>query len=144
MSDVEIHELETETEWLDAYPVMKQLRTHLDVQQYLTYLKQMTADGYRLFGLFSDGELAALAGVSISTNMYYGRHLWVFELITDADHRSNGFGKRLFQHVATWAEEAGCEKIALSSGVQREHAHRFYEDHVGMERASYVFTLELA
>lgn len=143
MGDVEIRELESEREWLDAFPVMAQLRTHLDEEQYLEYLHQMTASGYRLFGLFSGDDLAAVAGVDVMTNMYYGRHLWVFELVTDADHRSNGFGRQLVRHLVDWAEDRGCEKVALSSGVRRKDAHRFYEDRVGMDRASYVYTLDL-
>jgi len=143
MDGVTIRELESEQTWLDAFPVMRQLRTDLDEEQYLDYLDRMTANGYRLFGLFSDGDLAAVAGVDIMTNMYYGRHMWVFELVTDADHRSRGFGGRLLRYLVDWAEDRGCEKVALSSGVQREDAHRFYEDHMDMERASYVFTLDL-
>lgn len=143
MSETNIRELVSRAEWLDAFPVMKQLRTHLDEDTYLEYLEQMTANGYRLFGLFSDGELAALAGVDIMTNMYYGRHLWVFELVTDSDHRSNGFGERLVRFLIEWAERKGCEKIALSSGLQRADAHRFYEERVGMDKASFVFTREL-
>ncbi|ELY98688.1 acetyltransferase [Natrialba chahannaoensis JCM 10990] len=143
MSDVKIRELESESEWLGAFPVIKQLRTHLDEDQYLSYLEQMTADGYRLFGLFSDDDLAAVAGVDILTNMYYGRHLWVFELVTDADHRSRGFGEQLFRYLVEWAENKGCEKIALSSGLQRDEAHRFYENRVEMDRASYVYTQDL-
>lgn len=143
MADTDIRELVSETEWVDAFPVVKQLRDHLDEDQYLDYLERMTADGYRLFGLFFDGELAAVAGVDISTNMYHGRHLWVFELVTDSDHRSEGFGGELFQYLVAWAEDKGCETVALSSGLQREDAHRFYEEHVGMDRASYVFTLDV-
>lgn len=143
MSDPAIRELVSTEEWREAFPVMKQLRTHLDEETYLRYLEQMSADGYRLFGLFSGGELAALAGVGIQTNMYYGRHLWVYELITDSAHRSRGFGEQLFEYLREWAERMGCEKIALSSGLQRADAHRFYEERGRMERASYVFTRDL-
>ncbi len=143
MDTSEIRELTTRTEWRDAFPLMKQLRSHLDEETYLKYLEEMTADGYRLFGLFADGDLAALAGVGIEVNMYYGRHLWVFELVTDANHRSEGFGETLFEFLVEFADGAGCEKVALSSGLQRSDAHRFYEDRVGMERASYVFAHEL-
>lgn len=143
MSDPTIRELVSKAEWREAFPVMKQLRTHLDEETYLRYLDEMSADGYRLFGLFSEGELAALAGVDIETNMYYGRHLWVFELVTDSAHRSEGFGERLFEFIREFAEERGCEKIALSSGLQRSDAHRFYEDRAEMEKASYVFTRDL-
>jgi GNAT superfamily N-acetyltransferase len=143
MSETEIRELVSTAEWLEAFPVIKQLRNHLDEERYLEYLEQMTANGYRLFGLFSDGELAAVAGVDIVINMYYGRHLYVFDLVTDSAHRSKGFGEQLFRYLVEWAEGKGCEKIALSSGLQREDAHRFYEEHVGMEKASYVFTTDL-
>lgn len=143
MGAAEIRELESVEEWRQAFPVMKQLRSHLDEDEYLKYLNQMTANGYRLFGLFSNGDLAAVAGVDIMVNMYYGRHLWVFDLVTDAAHRSKGHGTELVAYLRDWAVANGCEKIALSSGLQREDAHRFYEDSVGMNRASYVFTADL-
>ncbi len=143
MNGTEIRDLSARDEWLEAFPVVQQLRTHLDEEAYLTYLDEMTADGYRPFGLFADGDLVAFAGVGIETNMYYGRHLWVFELVTDSEHRSKGFGERLLQYLTEWAKRMGCEKIALSSGVSRADAHRFYEERTGMEKASYVFTADL-
>jgi GNAT superfamily N-acetyltransferase len=142
-ASTQIRELVTEAEWLDAFPVVSQLRTHLDQAEYLEYIERMTANGYRLFGLFADGELVAVAGVDILTNMYYGRHLWVFDLVTDADHRSKGFGERLLRYLEGWAEDRGYEKIALSSGLQRDAAHRFYEERADMDRVSYVFTTDL-
>lgn len=135
----EIRELETEREWRGAFPVMSQLRTHLDEESYLAYLREMTTDGYRLFAALEGEEIVALAGVGVEVNMYYGRHLWVYELVTDEDHRSEGYGEQLLSFVETWAEKRGCELVALSSGLQREDAHRFYEDRAGMERASYVY-----
>ncbi len=143
MGTANIRELASEAERRAAFPVVKQLRDHLDEETYLEYLERMTADGYRLFGLFSDGKIAAVAGVDILTNMYYGRHLWVFELVTDSAHRSKGFGEELLQYLTKWAESRGCEKIALSSGLQRTDAHRFYEERADMEKASYVFTLDV-
>ncbi|ELY57734.1 GNAT family N-acetyltransferase [Natronolimnohabitans innermongolicus] len=144
MGDVEIRELESEAEWIDAYPLMNRLYPDVDEAQYLEYLAQMTADGYRLFGLFSDGELAALAGATILTNMYYGRHLWVYDLVTDPDHRSKGYGARFFRYLVEWAEKRGCETVALSSGLQRERAHRFYEERTELEKDAHVFTLDLS
>ncbi|MFP9193799.1 GNAT family N-acetyltransferase [Natronosalvus vescus] len=99
----------------------------------------MIDDGYRLFAVSVDDEIVALAGVGIQVNMYYGRHVWVYELVTDADHRSEGHGLKLLSFVEDWAEENNCELVALSSGLQREDAHRFYEERAGMERASYVY-----
>ncbi|MFB6346003.1 MAG: hypothetical protein ABEK50_09555 [bacterium] len=42
---MDIKELESSKEWLDAFPLMNQLRTHLDRESYLEYLREMTADG---------------------------------------------------------------------------------------------------
>jgi GNAT superfamily N-acetyltransferase len=139
MTETTIHELETEREWLAAFPVMVQLRTRLDEDTYLDYLRTMTTDGYRLFAGSVDGKIATLAGVGVRVNMYYGRHVWVYELITDADHRSEGYGAELLSFVEEWGWEQNCELVALSSGLQREDAHRFYEEWIGMERASYVY-----
>ncbi|MDY7082611.1 MAG: GNAT family N-acetyltransferase, partial [Halobacteria archaeon] len=139
--DVEIRELKTQREWIDAFPVMRQLRDHLDKETYLDYMHEMTADGYRLFAGVVDDEIVALAGVGIEVNMYYGRHLWVYELVTDEEHRSEGYGEGILEFLEGWAVGRGCELVALSSGTQRDDAHRFYEDRVGMERASYVYKL---
>lgn len=139
MTETEIRELVTEEEWRSAFPVIGQLRTDLDEETYLGYLRQMTANGYRLFARVVDGDIVALAGIQIQVNMYYGRHVWVCELVTDAKHRSDGHGLALLTFVEEWAEEQGCELVALSSGVQRTDAHRFYEERAGMERASYVY-----
>lgn len=136
---MEIRELETRSEWREAYPIVKQLHTDLDEATYLDRLPEMTTDGYRLFAGVVGGEIVALAGVGIEINMYYGRHLWVYELITDVEHRSRGYGLELLSFVEEWAERKGCGLVALSSGIQREDAHRFYEDRAGMERASYVY-----
>lgn len=140
---MEIRELETVREWRDAFPLMRELRTHLDEEAYLAYLREMTADGYRLFAGSVDDEIVALAGAGVEVNMYDGRHLWVYELVTDPGHRSEGYGGELLSFLETWARGQDCETIALSSGLQRTAAHRFYEERADMERASYVFRRSL-
>lgn len=143
MAETQVHELKTEEAWIDAFPVMIRLRTHLTEASYLEYLREMTDDGYRLFAVSVDDRIVALAGVGIQVNMYYGRHVWIYELVTDADHRSEGYGLKLLSYIEDWAEENDCELVALSSGLQREEAHRFYEERAGMERASFVYTRQL-
>lgn len=143
MTGREIVELTTEDKWQEAYPVMAQLRTDLDEGTYLELVGRMVDDGYRLFSLRDGGDTAGLAGVAILTNLYYGRHVWVYDLVTDADHRSRGIGSELLSFVERWATDRGCRIVALSSGLQREDAHRFYEEHADMDRVSYVFTKAL-
>lgn len=143
MTDADIVELETSQEWREAFPVMEQLRPHLDEETFVEYVGEMQADSYRLFALRVAGEIVALAGVRFHTNMYYGRHLWVDELVTDEAHRSRGYGERLLSFLEAFASDRDCETLALSSGLQRTDAHRFYEETVEMDRVSYVYTQSL-
>jgi GNAT superfamily N-acetyltransferase len=141
---IEIKELTTEDELRAAQPVMNELRTHLmDVPEYEAHLEAMRTDGYRMFAAVEDGRYVALAGIALRTNFYYGKYLYVYDLITSEAERSKGHGKRLLDHLEELARADGCQTIALSSGVQRADAHRFYEDKMGYNRVSYVFTKEL-
>ena len=122
---------------------MSELRDHLSEDQYFELLDEMIPRGYRMYALREDGRLVAVAGVALLTNLYYGRYMWVYDLITRSDSRSHGYGRALLQHLEDIARAANCDIVALSSGLQRTDAHRFYQQHMGYERASYVFKKSL-
>lgn len=134
-----IQELTTETEWRQVFPVMKELRTHLDPETFLELVKEMRKEGYHLFALEEDGEILAVAGVTIRTTLYYGKHLFIHDLVTQKDHRSQGCGKRLLSHVEEWGRRRGCGSVALTSNWTRQDAHRFYEEKMEYDRVSFVF-----
>ena len=141
---VEVKELTEAAEFKQAFPVMNELRTHLmSVDEYEVTLAEMRAGGYRLFAAVEEGAYVALAGIAIRTNLYYGKFLYVYDLITSENERSKGHGKVLLDHLESLAMADGCQTIALSSGVQRVEAHRFYEEKMGFDRVSYVFKKEL-
>ena len=143
IQELQIQELQSQEDWREAFPVMHELRTHLKEQQYLDLLHNMAQEGYRLFALRAGGRIVSLAGVGVLTNLSYGRHVWVYDLITVSDARSQGHGRRLLEFVEEFAHREGCGMIALSSGLQRTEAHRFYEDHLNYEKPSYVFRKRL-
>ncbi|QLG48501.1 GNAT family N-acetyltransferase [Natrinema halophilum] len=143
MDAIDIEELTTEPEWRNVFPLINQLRDHLTEETYLAYLDDMREEGYRLFGLFEDGEALAVAGVAIRTNFYNGTHLFVYDLVTRADRRSEGHGTTLMEFLEDWARDNDCESITLESGLWRENAHRFYEDGLDMDRYCYTFKKEL-
>lgn len=139
-----IVELQTESEFREAFGVMRELRTHLDEAAYLSLLSDMKSRGYRLFAVRNDDSvIVALAGIEFGVNFYYGRHLWVFDLVTSQNVRSQGYGRLLLTHLEALGKEAGCDTIALSSGFQRVDAHRFYETHMGYQRQAYTFVKNL-
>lgn len=124
---------------------MRELRGHLSEERWLELTAEMAPDGYRLLALEDEaGEIQALAGIRVSTNLYYGRHVWVDELVTAPGARSRGHGRMLLTHVEELAVADGCEVVGLSSGARRVDAHRFYEERMGYDRASFVFTKQVA
>jgi GNAT superfamily N-acetyltransferase len=139
MDEPEIRELTTEVEWREAFPVLRELREDLTEERYLAYLRAMRDEGYRLFALFEDGDLLSVAGAGVRTNFYNGRHLFVYDLVTRPDRRSEGHGGRLMEYLDDWARERDCESLTLESGLWREDAHRFYEDRLDMDRYCYTF-----
>ncbi|GGD04064.1 putative N-acetyltransferase YhdJ [Thalassobacillus devorans] len=140
MQAMTIKELQSDEEILQAFPIMKQLRTHLDKDTYLELVTEAQAKNrYKLFALVESKDIVAVVGFEPMTTLYYGRFVWVCDLVTDSKQRSRGYGDELLKFVEGWAQENGYESVALSSGLKRIDAHRFYEDKMNYDKVSYVF-----
>ncbi|MBE3570024.1 MAG: GNAT family N-acetyltransferase [Bacillales bacterium] len=143
-STLYIKELQTEQEILEAFPVMKHLRTHLDENSYLELVKEaQQKEGYRLFALYHHEKIVAVTGFMPMITLYNGRFIWVCDLVTEPSERSKGYGEKLLSFVHQWSEENGYKIVSLSSGLQRIEAHRFYEEKMGYDKVSYVFLKRL-
>lgn len=140
MSTPIIKELQTAEEVQQAYPVIKQLRTHLDEGTYMDLvLEAQVKDRYKIFALFEDEKIVAVTGFKPMITLYYGRFVWVCDLVTDSASRSKGYGKVLLEFVHEWTVENGFDSVALSSGLEKTDAHRFYDDKMDYDKVSYVF-----
>jgi len=123
-----------------AYPLMSQLRTHLSLEEYSDLVKEsIEKDNYEMYGLYVEDQLASVIGFEPMTTLYYGRFIWVCDLVTDDNYRSFGYGEKLLSHIESLAKGKKYDAIALSSGLQRENAHRFYEEKMDYNKPSYVF-----
>lgn len=120
--------LETDTEILESFHVMKVLRPHLVQEDYLEKVRrQQDNDGYSLLAAIDDnGEIGALAGFRIAEFMDWGKILYIDDLITDPDKKRKGFAGALLDWLDAEAREAGCDEIHLDTGHQRHDAHRLY------------------
>lgn len=137
---MQIIELKTTNDILAAYPIMGQLRTSLDQETYLNLVKEaIEYDQYRMFALYVDDKMIAVIGFKIMITLYYGKFVWVCDLVTDSEFRSQGYGEKLLTFVENWAKGHQIQTIALSSGLQRVDAHRFYEDKMEYDKVSFVF-----
>ncbi|MFP3441205.1 GNAT family N-acetyltransferase, partial [Pantoea sp. SIMBA_133] len=86
-----------------------------------------------------ENELVAVTGFKPMITLYYGRFVWVCDLVTSEQHRSKGYGEKLLTVVENWAMENGYQSVALSSGVQKKEAHRFYKGKMYYDQVSFVF-----
>lgn len=135
-----IKELVHEEEWIEAFAIMKELRTNLNQSTYLDFLQSMRKEGYKLFALYYDEQIVALTGIIMQTNFYFGKHVFVHDLVTKSSERSKGYGEELLTHIHHYAKDNGCGIVALESGLSRVDAHKFYETKMGYEKNAYSFT----
>ncbi len=134
----------TEEEFLRCFPVMQELRPHLDRKQFVAQVKrQADGDGYTLVFIEDGGDVVAVAGFRLVELLAWGRTMYVDDLVTRLVHRSKGYGSRLLDWLIERARSLGCEQLHLDSGVQRHDAHRFYL-HKGMDITSHHFALRLS
>src|SRR5829696_3357266 len=135
---MEIVELRSAAEHSEVLPILRELYPSLDEGRYATLLAEMVADGYRQFALRNEaGEIVAVAGVAVHVNLYYGRHLYVYDLVVTEGARSKGYGGSLMDHVEGIARREGCETAALACDLEREGALRLYERR-GCQKPSYA------
>jgi GNAT superfamily N-acetyltransferase len=137
-------ELTTEQEWRKAFPIVNQLRTHLDEEEYVSLVRQAQLESeYKLIGLFDDKKMKAVVGFMPMITLYNGRFIWVCDLVTDANERSKGYGEKLLTYVHQRAVDNGYNLVSLSSGLQRKDAHHFYKKKMNYKEVSYVFLNKL-
>ena len=112
--------------------MLHELRTELTEEAFLELYSQAYAEGYRVVGLFDEGECRAVAGYHLTHGFLHGRFMYVDDLVTADRWRSNGYGRALNDYLVATARAAGCSNVQLDSGTQRTDAHRFYfrEDYV--------------
>jgi len=130
------------TELESAYEVVKELRTSLSYDEFEDLVYDMRHQEYRMYGVFDGEMLITYAGVSVQVNLYWKRHLFIYELVTRSSHRGDGHGKEMLIYLNDIARMLQCEKLVLTSGSQRADAHRFYEQE-GFTRPGHVFIKDI-
>ncbi|MBE9032298.1 GNAT family N-acetyltransferase [filamentous cyanobacterium LEGE 11480] len=119
---------------------MVQLRPNLQSAEFVGQIQQQFDRGYQLVSLRRDNLVLAVAGFHISTNLAWGKHLYIEDLVVDGGHQSQQYGQRLFQWLIDFARQHHCAQAHLDSGVQRFSAHRFYL-HQRLEIRSHHFAM---
>lgn len=118
---------ETDDEIAATFEVMRQLRPHLERNQYVKTIRGlMASDGLRLLALLDENVVRAVATYRIMNMLYCGSLVYVDDLVVDERVRSRGHGAKLIARIKDDGRALGCSEIQLISRVTREQAHRFY------------------
>jgi len=65
-----------------AWEVVSQLRTNIEYKEFEDLVYDMRESNYTMVGIFEKSKLVTYAGVTISTNLYHKRHLFIHEFVT--------------------------------------------------------------
>jgi GNAT superfamily N-acetyltransferase len=133
----------TDSEIAACYSVMRNLRTHITAEQFLSRIRSQAEAGYRLAYVQDSNGVVAVAGFRVGENLSWGRFLYIDDLVTLPTHRSKGYGAKLLSWLKEQAAKEDCDQMHLDSGIQRKEAHRFYERE-GMTMASLHFFEKIA
>lgn len=137
-----IRTAETDEEIVACFPVLHELRPHLEAADFVARVRRQQEAGYRIAYVDGpEGPLAA-AGFRFGENLAWGRFLYVDDLVTRPAERSAGHGKALLAWLMERARAEGCDSFHLDSGTHRTDAHRFYRRE-GLDLSSYHFRREL-
>ena len=133
---------QTDEDIARCFDTIAELRPHVNREDFLPLVRQLQSDRYRMAFLEASGRVVVVAGYRIVTNLHMGRHLYVEDLVTSGNVRSEGLGTQMIRWLRDQAIAAGCAYLDLDSGTQRGAAHRFYFRH-GFTIASYHFSEKL-
>lgn len=126
MESAVVRPLQTDAEIGSVWPVVRELRPHLEREALIAAWQVQRREGFLAVGLFVDERCIAFAGYRVQTMLAHGRFLYVDDLVVTESMRGCGAGEQLLDWLQGIAREAGCVSLQLDSGTQRTGAHAFY------------------
>jgi GNAT superfamily N-acetyltransferase len=124
--------------WDVAFPVLAQLRPHLDRAGFAAVHATGAIQGLRFTEAFDATERClGVAGWRVIDTTSVVRKLYVDDLVVDTSARSAGVGAALLRHLEDRGRATGCRVLELDSGHQRVEAHRFYRREGYVDRSAH-------
>jgi GNAT superfamily N-acetyltransferase len=109
-----------------CWEVIKQLRPHLNKEDFLSVIKEMISEGYILAFIEKGEKAVAAIGFRYLQFLYIGKHYYIDDLSTLENEQGKGYAGVLLDFVFDLAKEKGFKAVTLDSGYQRNKAHRLY------------------
>jgi GNAT superfamily N-acetyltransferase len=111
-------------EWAAVFPIVAQLRPHLDAEEFLDRARRQSHSGYELVGAYRNGRLIGLLGMRPVHTLVRGPHLHVDDIVIEESERRAGGGRALMAYAEADARARGMTAVFLDA---RPEAIGFYQ-----------------
>ena len=99
---------------------------------------------YHIYIAMQNGKTLGTFSLAIMDNLaHFGARSGLIEdVVVDEKHRRKGIGKEMMQYAIDLCKQSFCYKVSLSSNLQRESAHLFYES-LGFQKHGFSYQIPL-
>ncbi len=99
---------------------------------------------HHLYVAVCNGEIVGTFALILIQHLSHkgARSAIVEDVVVRTEWQRLGVGRKMMAFAAEQGRKLGCYKLVLSSGKQRDRAHKFYES-LGFERHGVSFLLDL-
>ena len=125
-----------------VYELVSQLHTQLSYKEFEDLIYDMRDMEYKMIGLMDNEKLITYAGISIQTNLYHKRHLYIYELVTDEAYRLRKYANMMMEYLQDYAKMGMCENIVSSFGLKNTNANKFYKEQ-GFSKKNFEYLKEI-
>jgi len=126
----------------NVYGVLSQLHLELSYDEFEDLVYDMRHTDYKMIGILEKDKIVTYAGVSIGTNFYHKRHLFVSDFVTDKKYRAKGYGEMMLDYLKDYAKMAMCENLVFSSELTKDDVVGFFQKN-GFVKKSFTFVRSL-
>jgi GNAT superfamily N-acetyltransferase len=113
----------------EAKSIFRKICGHPDYKVFVAEFER------EIVGTFALAILDNLANMGAKSGL-------IEDVVVRTDMQGKGVGKKMMASAIDICKSKNCYKVALSSNIKRERAHRFYEG-LGFKRHGYSFYMEL-
>lgn len=126
------------------FPLIKELRPHLSVEEYLEIYKEShLADHYQITALIEGDNILGLMGHRILSDLVRGKHIYIDDLIVNEKYRSQGVGRDLLLFAEELARKEDIKTLRLCVVLENERGINFYEKN-GWAKRAYAYTKKIS